>query len=303
MKITLNSSSVFFDESTHTYINDTFDVLTGVTSILKRHLFADMYKGIDDEVLRKAAERGTAIHKEIEQYDKEGVQGEMSNELFNYARLCFDNDLKHEASEYLISDGEHVASQIDKVFRESDNEFSLADIKTTYTLNLDYVRWQLSIYAYLFERQNPGARVTHLYAIWLRGDKSKCEEVSRVPDDVVAELLRCDREGEEFKDKGMAKASSALAIPNEVIEQFISIKQLADKYVAEFETMKATLFEQMQNYNVKSWDCEAFKATVIPETTAMSFDSKAFEKAYPELYESFKKQVTRKSSIKLTFRH
>ena len=39
-----------------------------------------------------------------------------------------------------------------------------------------------------FERQNPGAKVLHLYAIWLRGERHELVEVERIPDGVVVSL-------------------------------------------------------------------------------------------------------------------
>ena len=84
-------------------------------------------------------------------------------EVADYIQICKDNGLTHECSEYCITDGENWASQIDKVYRTSVDTFDLADIKTYGIMTADKLakaRWQLSIYAYLFELQNKKAKVS-----------------------------------------------------------------------------------------------------------------------------------------------
>lgn len=302
MRIELNKSNVVFQEEDHTYISPDFRLLHGITGMLHKHLFPDIYAGVSEEVLRRAAERGTLIHKRCEDYDN-GNKEITCDEVYNYALICFENELQHEASEYIVSDEEYFASAIDKVYRVSDNEFILADIKTTSVLNLDYIRWQLSVYSYLFKLQNPQAQIAGLYAIWLRGDKYKFERVDPISEEYVKDLLTCEREGRMFLHPELAKASSALMLPNDVVERFCFLKEQVERVTSDFEAVKSMLMEQMQAHNVKSWDCEAFKATIVPESVSIGFDAKRFEAENKELFEKYKtKETKRKASLKLTFR-
>ena len=77
-----------------------------------------------------------------------------SIEAENYLKERTNVGYKAFANEYTVSDNEHFASNIDCVW-EKDERISLGDIKTTANLDLEYLGWQLSIYAYLFELQNP----------------------------------------------------------------------------------------------------------------------------------------------------
>jgi hypothetical protein len=61
----LNQSSVIFDQHAHTYTLNG-KTLSGVTSLLNRQLFKDKYTGISEELLAKAASRGSLIHETIE---------------------------------------------------------------------------------------------------------------------------------------------------------------------------------------------------------------------------------------------
>lgn len=194
----LIKSEVVFNSKDHTYILNGKQ-LSGITSLLDRQLFKDKYSGIPEEILRKAAERGTYIHQCCELVDEGFVSD--NQESINYLKLKEKYNLRFEESEYLVSDNEHVASCIDKVYRYDDTTFFLGDIKTTYKLNKEYVMWQLSIYAYLFEKQNPGTKVSSIFAIWLRGKTAKLVELDRVPTEKVEELLRCDAMGLQYGEQ------------------------------------------------------------------------------------------------------
>lgn len=163
----LIKSQVVFNPDEHTYMLGDKE-LSGITSVISRQLFPDKYRDVPEYVLRKAAERGTMIHSICELVDDMGITHD-SDEAQGYKELKDDWGLRYECSEYLVSDNEDYASCIDKVYRENETDFTLGDIKTTYVLDKESVRWQLSIYAYLFELQNPGCNAVRLIGIWLRG--------------------------------------------------------------------------------------------------------------------------------------
>lgn len=194
----LNRSGVIYNQEAHTYHLNGVQ-LNGVTGVLSRHLFANKYDNIPECVLKKAAERGHFIHENCELVDRLGVTPDLE-EARNYIRIKEENNFTSVACEYIVTDGQHYASPIDVVFLESETVASLADIKTTSKFDSEYVSWQLSIYAYLFELQNPHLKAGRLYGIWLRGSKHELIEVERKPGGVIIELLRCDTCGEVFKN-------------------------------------------------------------------------------------------------------
>ena len=183
-------NSVMFDEFTHSYICGN-KLLTGVTSLMRKHGLSPDYSGIPESVLESAAAKGTAIHQLIEDYDN-GKTVAVDENLSAYAALKLDV----HCSEYLVSDEDMVASFIDKVFTDC----SLADVKTTSEVHKRSVAWQLSIYAYLFERQNPSKKVPHIYCIHVRDGKAKLIELARIPDEQVEALFQAEREGRIYED-------------------------------------------------------------------------------------------------------
>ena len=290
--ITLNQSPVIFNELDHTYTLDDIS-LNGVTSILNRQLFADKYSGISDEVLNKAAEYGKGVHESIELYDSLGI-GEDEDAIKSYIKLCQKEGLTRLDNEYLISDNDYVASSIDVVF----DDCSLADIKTTSHLDEEYVSWQLSIYAYLFEKQNPDLQANRLLAIWLpkaRYGKPKVVEVPRKPVSEVIRLIEADKAGQQYVPS--VAASTEITIANDVVQEVIRIerelKELKDKQTE----LREGLLKQMQDHNVKSFKTDGLSLTRKLATTKTSLDSKMLQEKYPEIYNECLKTSEVKESL------
>lgn len=290
--ITLNQSPVIFNELDHTYTLDDKS-LNGVTSILNRQLFADKYSGISDEVLNKAAEYGKGVHESIELYDSLGI-GEDEEAVKSYIKLCQKEGLTRLDNEYLISDNDYVASSIDVVF----DDCSLADIKTTSHLDEEYVSWQLSIYAYLFEKQNPDLQANRLLAIWLpkpRYGKPRIVEVPRKPVSEVIRLIEADKAGQQYVPS--VAASTEITIANDVVQEVIRIerdlKELKDKQTE----LREGLLKQMQDHNIKSFKTDGLSLTRKLATTKTSLDSKMLQEKYPEIYNECLKTSEVKESL------
>lgn len=290
--ITLNQSPVIFNELDHTYTLDDKS-LNGVTSILNRQLFADKYSGISDEILNKAAEYGKGVHESIELYDSLGI-GEDEDAVKAYIKLCQKEGLTRLDNEYLISDNDYVASSIDVVFEDC----SLADIKTTSHLDEEYVSWQLSIYAYLFEKQNPDLQANRLLAIWLpkpRYGKPKVVEVSRKPVSEVIRLIEADKAGQQYVPS--VASSTEITIANDVVQEVIRIerelKELKDKQTE----LREGLLKQMQDHNIKSFKTDGLSLTRKLATAKTSLDSKMLQEKYPDIYNECLKTSEVKESL------
>ena len=61
-----------FDEATHTYTRNN-TVYTSVTTLLAKYNLSADYSNIPTDVLQKAAQRGSSIHKKLEDYIKQGI--------------------------------------------------------------------------------------------------------------------------------------------------------------------------------------------------------------------------------------
>ena len=285
----LVKSGVVFDSEHHIYTLNGKQ-LSGITSLLDRQLFKDKYSGIPEDILRKAAERGTYIHQCCELVD-EGFPCD-TQEATNYKSLKEKYGLVVEESEYLVSDNDNYASCIDKVYRVSDDTFSLGDIKTTYKLNKEYVQWQLSIYAYLFELQNPSAKVSSIFAIWLRGETNQIVELERVPNEKVRDLLEADARGLQYEQH-----ETMPILFNEIEGLIIDIESQLKALTEQKKALTDGAMKAMVQAGLYSWKGDKVSITRKTATTRKSFDKEKFEKDYPNVYDNYIKETPVSESL------
>lgn len=293
--IQLIDSQVAFNQEEHMYSLNGM-TLKGITGMIKSQLFPDMYKDIPQYILDKAAERGTMVHESIELFDA-GFEPKVTiPELESYKRIKRENELTTLANEYIVTDREHFASAIDLVLCKGD-DIILTDIKTTYSLDKEYVRWQLSIYAYLFELQNPELKVSKLYALWLRDDKSEFVEVKRVEFDTIKDLLQCEVEGRKFNTISMAdNMPSEIKQAEKVIYTLVQrIKELN----AQKDKLSKGLLKLMQDNDVKTYKGEYITLSRKAASTREDVDKKKLKEEYPEVYAACMKITNISESLQI----
>ena len=281
----LVNSTVIFDPEAHTYHTPEGVELQGITGMLHRQLFPDEYRDVPQHILDRAAQRGHAVHQLCELADDLGITPEEPDGLA-YVRLREEMGLVYRASEYLVSDNRRFASAIDKVYEEGDDAFTLADVKTTYRLNEDYVRWQLSVYAYLFELQNPGARVVRLLALWVRDGRASAFPMERIPSDIVTALLEAEAEGRQFV--------TPLSMPSTLPEKYRQMEQSIaeiDRQARYWTERKKELMDgimrEMVSAGAYSWEGERIRLTRKKDGIRRSFDQKRLEKDHPDIYAAY----------------
>lgn len=292
--IKLKPCPVVFDEIEHTYTLGEKN-LSGVTALLKRQLFSGKYSAVPKSYLDAAAERGNSIHRQIEMYESFGTDIH-DIEVDDYIRLKAKWKFRTVATEWLVSDNDHVASSIDNVF-ERDGEFGvyLWDTKTTSSLDREYLSWQLSIYKYLFLLANPDIPVLGLGATWLPDPKkgygkSKMVEIAEKPVEWVKEIIACDKRGEQWVNPETALQSASeetLAIPQELTRAVADFLR-AEKQAKE---MKERLREIMEENGVTKWENDDFVASMGKPSESLKFDQERFRTENPDLFDSYTKTV------------
>ena len=287
-RIELKDSGVLFNKERHEYWLGNRQ-LSGITGMLQRQLFPDEFNNVPEEAIKEAARYGTEVHESIELFDSSWIN-DGTKAVSDYIELCQENGLVHERSEYTVTDGENWASNIDKVYRSSDDTFSLGDIKTYGTMTpgkLEKARWQLSIYAYFFEQQNKDAKVDRLFILHIR-NKAKQDgtfdhirnimPVERIPSDICKELLDTDLQGKQF--------INPYSIPEKYREQEEYIRRLIqtkNETEARLSEIKSEILEDMESKGVKTWDTGTMRLTRKLPTTRLSFNATQFKADHPEL--------------------
>lgn len=177
-------------DETHTYLVDGV-IVPSITSLCKRRL-GDRYPNVPRAVLKKAADRGTAIHEAIENYCKTGqISEEYADEVYNFRTVERTYGLIVKANEVpvILFDGENpiAAGRLDLVI-EHGGKKGIADIKTTAKLDKDYLAVQLNLYARAYE-QCYGEHIETLAGLHIRKDK---ESLCSIPINMeyVDELIK-----------------------------------------------------------------------------------------------------------------
>lgn len=177
-------------DATHTYLYNGV-VLPSVTQLLQKK-FGNKYDGIPKSVLERAAERGTALHNAIENYEQLGIETELV-ELHNWIALKAEHDLSvmgNELPVVLFKDGQAVAAGRCDLFVAKQGVFGLADIKRTYRLDRNYLTYQLNIYRVAF-MQSYEIKIDFLRGVHLREEVSQCVEIT-VDESLVNEILNME---------------------------------------------------------------------------------------------------------------
>lgn len=161
----------YIDE-THTYLYEGV-VLPSITQVLKVK-FGGKYDGIPKATLERAAERGSEVHKAIEDFEKQGIEcdlPELRNWKFlkrKYEFVCLDN----EVPVVLFMDDEPIAcGRLDLVLGEN-GVIGLGDIKRTATLDKNYLAYQLNLYRIAYQ-QCYNTDISFLRGVHLRNDVRK----------------------------------------------------------------------------------------------------------------------------------
>lgn len=164
----------YFDES-HTYLIDGEETLsaTQITQLLNPFKIMK----IPNHILKKAGERGTKIHKAIEDFLRNGSLFNKDDQHYAYfeAFLQLYADIKDELNihklEHIAINKEHNTPLIGTIdlFCIYKGRLAIIDWKTSSMLTLPEWRVQLSIYKELI-KYTYGLEDVDLYIAWLKKD-------------------------------------------------------------------------------------------------------------------------------------
>lgn len=331
----LKQSEVVFNEETHRYLRGDAE-LSGITGLIHTVLLLGVYPDASDYVKKvqipKAGYYGTCVHKAIQAWDELGIEltqfpekehptagilpsQDVSAELAYYRKVKPRN-VKTVASEFTV-DYLNFASQIDCIWCDNEGGIYLVDHKTN---NLEYypggadglkeyLSWQLSCYAVMFEKQT-GKKVKGLIGNWMRKGAGELWRIERKPDELVQKLLSTDimpdgngrfvylnQEMQVYAEKveevKQTESDSSLVVPSDVVTAIATLLK-AEKAA---KAMKEKLRELMEAAGVSKWECDQFTATIGKASESTTFDSKAFQADHPDLYKQYLKKTTRKGSF------
>lgn len=290
-----------FDEEKHEYTLDGKKLIS-VTQLMQKHGLAPKYDGIDEKVLKAKAERGTLIHKEIEDFNKSSEVG-FTQELANYISYIKANNVVVEASELMLHN-DIVAGTCDLILNDNGQTI-IADIKTTSTLHKEAVSWQLSIYLYLYVYSiNNNFNWDTWKGQAFHFDKDGNLNVVNIPlkpIDEVAKLLECERKGELYKYDIQTTLGDLTELAQ--VEQLIASLETQKKAAeAKAQEMRQALLNAMEANSIQNYETDKLKVTYVAPSTRTTIDSAKLKKEQPAIAEAYSKTSTTKASLRITIK-
>lgn len=306
---------VDFEEKDHIYFVNGEIATISVTELLHKHKLAPDYGNVNKNLLKKSAERGKEIHKDLEDilmkpnYSPKSPEGE---QFLEWVKENLDCGVGEQKLGYIYNEM-IIAGTADVMGFLKDGSLMIADHKTTSKFQEEYVSWQVSLLDY-FARQLKGEKINGKVFKWKGAAKFYCfhyhdgkfdvHELKKIPDEEIEQLIKDEYEGRIYQRR-------ELVISNELKEQFLK----AEKFLAEVEkTYKEAeenakkIREQMLSFfeqqNIKSWESPSglVKVSYIEPSDRISVDSTKLKKEYPEVYSKCQKLTKVKSQIRVTIR-
>lgn len=289
-----------FNEETHTYDEDGKKLIS-VTQLLTAVGIAEPLDKVNQEKLKRSAERGTLVHNEIHDYLVNGNIG-FTAELESFIQWLANSGYTVVESEKMVND-DVVAGTLDLLVRNQvTGEYSVADFKTTSEPHTDTTSFQTSIYAYLYEKASLGEiAITDVFMLWFdkNGAISKIP-LMRQPNEKIERVIDCYLKGEKFTEEEPTIIEQITRL--EDIENLLRVhKAEMEMYEKKEAEIKKALVKAMEENGVYKFKGKTLSIAYIKAGTRTTFDSKKLKEDHPDIYEQYTKTSETAPNVRITF--
>ena len=191
----INGHIVEFIPEIHKYIVD--GVIVPCVSDILAYKFND-YAGVSREVLKRASDKGTELHKAIEDYEQDDQLSdlkEFKNYIFLKRHFKFEN-IENEVPVLYEKDGRVLfVGTLDQII-EMDGKLGINDFKRVSAPNKDKIAYQLNFYKMAYE-QSYNKKIDFIAFTQLREDVRKFRQLpinEEMAINLLNELLESEME-------------------------------------------------------------------------------------------------------------
>lgn len=290
-----------FDAENHLYFDEQGYIVPSVTEILGV-VYGTGLENAPKHFVERAAEKGHAIHAEIEKYIKTGEKGQTPE--FQAWLKVFANTVP-----VYVGDSEKIifantpsgafAGTVDLL----GNGF-LYDWKTCKTATRQQIaKWQkqLSFYCYALRQMrnvvNEPLKVVHLTDICdvinvpYLGDKFVEETMAKYKDIVAGKAVQ------QVKPAPVQELQTVSQKDLQILEDTLFQIETLEKVVAD---IRGKIKDEMERRGILDVQIGKVKVTYIPGTIRQTFDSKSFQKDDPYMYQMYLRDSQVKPSVRIT---
>lgn len=293
-----------FNEENHEYTLDDRVLISTTQLMAKQHLSPD-YSMVKASVLQNKAERGTLIHAEIEDFNKNKALG-FTDELSMYVDYIRKNKITVLESEYMVNN-DLVAGTIDLVLMD-DKQFIIADIKTTSSLHKDSVSWQLSIYTYLYWLDRVGEEnllenynntLGQAYHFGKSG--LKVVDIHLRPLEEVLRLIECERQGIPYTQPNIIPVDQLVLLEDAELE-VARLEALVKAASQKRDEFRQGILKAMEENGIINYESDLLKISYIAPSVRTTIDSAKLKKDLPDLAKEYSKEVKSNASVRITIK-
>lgn len=307
-----------FDADNHVYFVDGQIADINVTTLLQKHGIAPSYQGVNKSILRNAANFGKKVHKDIEDFLNDNKYEPITEEgkaFKEYAKEHFGSGAPEVMLAYKRGNL-LVAGTCDLLAFTKKGLPIIADHKTTYAINKEYVSWQVSMLDYMARMiSNSGETLNGHKFIWRGAVKFICFHfgkdhklnvvpLEKIPDQEIERLFDCEAKGEKYIRPQLSLSGDLAAEVEKVEEALFAIEKQRAFLVSREAELRNSIKQAMEAQGITSWTTPNGKVRVsyIHESQKMIVDSAKLKSDYPQVWaKTLKPSVTRAHvQIKIT---
>lgn len=303
-----------FDEKNHIYRVDGDIASISVTELLHKHKLAPDYSGVGKATLRKAAEKGKEIHKDIENFINSFLYEPTTEEGKQFAEWVVENTDCAVAEQMFAADfgGMLIAGTADIVGFLQDGTPFIADHKTTAKFDRDYVSWQVSLLDFM-ARQCDGSVINGRPFHWTGARKFYCfhyakngmsvKELTAKTDEEIKALLDAEIHNRIYQRNELAVTDEMRVAVAEAESELVRIKEQYDAAKKSVDDLRATLVKEMERQRVYSFETDTMKITYVAPFDRMTVDSTKLRREHPQIYAECVKPTNVKASVRVTYKN
>lgn len=285
----------YYDEATHSYYVAGKKV-PSVTFLLAKHGITPSYARVDPQVLAYKAQRGTLVHKEIEDFVLDGVEG-MTPECEYFINHIYPLCKSWLTEVRLFS--EWYCGTCDLVGFPNDEEAWVVDTKTGH-VDKNAVAWQTRMYARIMPMLE-GKKVRY-FVYDAKADGGKLIEVQPTPDTEIDKLLEAEKNGVLYTPTMLAIKEDTVA---KLVDYEASIANL-ERNLKEMKDLREAVYKELKSefekQGVTEYESANLKIAYVKPYKRDGFDTKAFAKDEPALYEKYYKPTNVSASLRVTLK-
>lgn len=272
-----------FDEDSHAYTKSGKTYIS-VTQLLQKYGLSANYAGIPTDVLAKAAARGTAIHKGLEDYIKLGTNSNNLPEvsmLEQYVNSRGINTALSHSEAVVYDDTYSIAGTLDWQYTDGSDNI-IADFKTTSTLHMEAVSWQLSIYNFLVCKGDTlSYYLNKLKVFHFTNGRMYVKDVPTIEYNEVERLLKANFNGDPnytyVKDTSSVVTDSEDKLLSQIMLEIEMYKKATKELEAKAEELQKPILERMERTHNTRIVTDNLEISYIYETTRRVIDKNMVE--------------------------